>query len=284
MSNVNLKLENGDSQQLPIKLLYATKSKYEKDWHSTIHMHPFTEIFYVVKGKGTFIVEDRKINVFEDDLVIVNSNVSHTESSYQSTPLEYIVLGFEGMSLILDDGGGENLYDGFSRYNYKDHRTDVLFFMELILKELRGQEKYYETISQNLLQILIMNIIRNTHTKQVIAPDEDINTERSYIKKYIDINYASDLTLDYLASLVFINKYSLIRDFKKYMGISPIEYLIQKRLEIAKNYLETTDYSMRQIAEIVGFTSQSYFNQVFKKRIGQTPGTYRSENKQSKKD
>ena len=223
MSNVNLKLENGDSQQLPIKLLYATKSKYEKDWHSTIHMHPFTEIFYVVKGKGTFIVEDRKINVFEDDLVIVNSNVSHTESSYKSSPLEYIVLGFEGMSLILDDGNGQDHYQGFSRYNYKDHRTDVLFFMELILKELKNQEKYFETISQNLLQILIMNIIRNTHTKKVIAPDEDVNTECSYIKKYIDINYASDITLDYLASLVFINKYSLIRDFKKYMGISPIE-------------------------------------------------------------
>lgn len=283
MSNVNLKLENGESQQLPIKLIYATKSKYEKDWHSTIHMHPFTEIFYVVKGKGSFIVEDGKINVFEDDLVIVNSNVSHTESSYKSSPLEYIVLGFEGMSLILDDGNGQDHHQGFSRYNYKNHRTDVLFFMELILKELKNKEKYFETICQNLLQILIMNIIRNTHTKKVIAPDEDVNTECSYIKKYIDNYYASDITLDHLSSLVFINKYSLIRDFKKYIGLSPIEYLIQKRLEIAKSLLETTDYSMRQIAEIIGFTSQSYFNQLFKIRIGQTPGEYRISNKQSKK-
>ena len=268
-NNINEK----DVKNLPIKLLYATKSKYEKDWHSTMHTHSFTEIFYVVKGKGAFNLKDERIEVQEDDLVIVNSNISHTESSLNATPLEYIVLGFEGMSLLITDD--KKLAEGFSKHNYKEHKQDILYYMELIVNELSNQVEYYESISQNLLQILILNIIRSTHALQLMPPSEGINTDYNYIKSYIDINYASDINLDDLAALIFTNKYSLIREFKKYIGVSPIEYLINKRLEISKNLLTTTDYSIKQIAQITGFSSQSYFNLVFKKRANDTPTSYK---------
>lgn len=279
MSNSIYKASNSDLTSLPIKLLYATKSKYEKDWHSTMHMHPFTEIFYVIKGDGVFKVENTQIKVTEDDLVIVNSNVRHTESSFGKSPLEYIVLGFEGMSLIANrESGTENeIALGYSKYNFKAHKTQVLFFMELIHKELDAKKDYHDIIAHNLLQVLIMNIIRNTGSKEIMTTSEECNKEVSYVKKYIDINFSEDLNLDYLAALVFINKYSLIREFKKYIGTSPIEYLIQKRLTISKDLLETTDHSMKQISQIVGFSSQSYFNQAFKKRFEITPGLYRVE-------
>lgn len=76
MSNTMFEIKNNEMSKLNIKLLYATKAKYEGDWHSTMHMHPFTEIFYVVQGSGSFKVEDIDFPVSEDDLVIVNSNVS----------------------------------------------------------------------------------------------------------------------------------------------------------------------------------------------------------------
>ncbi len=43
-----------------IKLLYVSTSKYEGDWQSILHSHPFSELFYVVQGSGSFITEDRK--------------------------------------------------------------------------------------------------------------------------------------------------------------------------------------------------------------------------------
>nr|WP_300004363.1 AraC family transcriptional regulator [Tissierella sp.] len=285
MSNTVFEFKNEDISNLPISLLYASKSRYQEDWHSTMHMHPFTELFYVVKGKGLFIVEDTKINVEEDDLVIVNSNVSHTESSLDSSPLEYIVLGFNGMSIVLDNklnAEKDNLYN-YSKHNYKSYKTEVLFFMDLILKEVKEKEENYENICHNLLQILVLNIIRNTHAKLTMSPTSDINKECSYVQKYIDIHYASDITLDYLASIVFMNKYYLIHEFKKYIGTSPIEYLINKRISISKTLLETTDYSMEQISQIVGFNSQSYFNQIFKKRVGKTPTLFRKEIEKKKK-
>lgn len=78
-----------------------------------------------------------------------------------------------------------------------------------------------------------------------------------------------------------MNKYYLAHAFTKHTGVSPINYLIKKRIEEAKNLLSATDYSVAQIALSVGFSSHAYFAQVFKKEVGMSPISYR---KQSRKD
>lgn len=275
MSNTMFKIKNNKVNTLSAKLLYATKAKYEDDWHSTMHMHPFTELFYVVSGKGSFRVEDIKFGVFEDDLVIVNSNVSHTESSKGSNPLEYIVLGIDGLSITVDDKSNMGRQELYSKHNYRAYKNEILLFINNIISEVQTKGEHYEAICQNLLEILILNILRRTKTNLVLTSTKNINKECAYIKKYIDVHYASNITLDSLASVAYMNKYYLVREFKKYIGKSPIEYLIDKRIDVSKILLETTDHTMEQISEIVGFSSQSYFNQIFKKKLGITPTQYK---------
>lgn len=60
MSNIVFKLNNEKVNNLPIKLLYTSKAIYEDDWHKIMHVHPFTEIFYITAGKGAFKFEDKK--------------------------------------------------------------------------------------------------------------------------------------------------------------------------------------------------------------------------------
>lgn len=284
MSNIVYKLNNEKINNLPIKLLYTSKAIYDDDWHKIMHMHPFTEIFYIIGGQGVFKFEDKEVDVSVDDLVIVNPNVSHTELSTPENPLEYIVFAFDGMSIVLDDRSNDNKENlsSYSIHNYKDYKDEVLFFMDLIIKEVKEKQENYESICQSLLEILVLNIIRNTNSKLTISTSKDINKECDYVQKYIDLHYASDITLDHLASIVFMNKYYLIHEFKKYIGTSPIEYLINKRIYMAKILLETTDYSMEQISKSVGFNSQSYFNQIFKKRVGKTPTLFRRELEKTK--
>ena len=64
-----------------VKLLYVSTAKYGGDWHSTLHTHECTEIFYVVGGSGKFNIEGKLLPVTTDDMVIVNPNVEHTEVS-----------------------------------------------------------------------------------------------------------------------------------------------------------------------------------------------------------
>lgn len=275
MSNTLYRFNNVKKHECPAKLLYISKAKYEEDWHSTMHMHPFTELFYVVNGSGLFKIQDKSFAVRTDDLVIVNANLLHTESSKDSNPLEYIVLGIDGMSLKSlkeDEGIDEGLY---SIHNYQKYREVFLFFLNSILNEAMTKNENYEAICQNFLEILILNITRRTNSSIMLSPNNNTNMDCAYIKKYIDVRYASDLNLDMLAAAAHTNKYYLVHSFKKAFGISPIDYLIEKRISVAKILLETTKYSVSEIAKIVGYNSQSHFCITFKKRTGITPSKHR---------
>ena len=85
-----------------LRLLYVSKSRFGGDWNSVPHTHSCTEVFYCVSGRGQFNVEGKLLDVMPDDMVIVNPRVQHTELSYQAHPLEYIVLGIEGIEILFD--------------------------------------------------------------------------------------------------------------------------------------------------------------------------------------
>lgn len=93
-------------------------------------------------------------------------------------------------------------------------------------------------------------------------------------KRYIDTNFDKELNLDLLAHLRFTSKYHLIRVFKKYYGITPRQYLINKRIEKAKNILENGK-SVTDTCYAIGFESINSFSNLFKVKTGMPPSIYR---------
>ena len=81
------------------KLLNVASAKYGGDWHSVSHTHNHLELFYIIGGKGQFLIQDQLHPVSANNLVIINPNVPHTEVSLNAQPLEYIVLGIDGIEL-----------------------------------------------------------------------------------------------------------------------------------------------------------------------------------------
>ncbi len=120
-------------------------------------------------------------------------------------------------------------------------------------------------------------MLRNDNLSIVQGNDTVINRECTQIKNYLDANYSENITLDTLAELSHMNKYYMAHAFTKYIGLSPINYLLQKRIQEGKSLLESTSYSIAQISSTLGFSSQSYFSQSFKKATGKTPVQYRTE-------
>ena len=76
-----------------------------------------------------------------------------------------------------------------------------------------------------------------------------------------------------------MNKFYLSHAFKREYGVSPINYMISKRIEESKYLLAETDLSMTQIAQLLGFSSLSYFSQVFRRTQSVTPMEYRQSQK-----
>lgn len=254
------------------KLLYVTTSKYEGDWHSIPHIHNFTELFFVIRGDGNFVIEDKIFPVTANDLVIINPNVEHTEKSRGSTPLEYTVFGIDGLAFTKESQPDAPNY---SIHNYSNDRNTLLFFLKVLLNELEEKEDNYELVCQNILEVLLVHIMRSQNLGLTVPSPAKISKECGQIKRYLDSNYSDNITLDSLADMTHMNKFHMVHTFAKETGISPINYLIERRIKASMELLTSTNHSISQIASLVGFSSQSYFSQMFKKATGQTPNEYR---------
>jgi len=95
------------------------------------------------------------------------------------------------------------------------------------------------------------------------------------VKQYIEEHLAEDISLRALADVVQMSVFHFSRLFKRSVGFSPHQYHIQCRMQLAKRLLTQRQLSIAQIAQRIGFSSQSHFNYHFKRIVGMTPTEYR---------
>lgn len=93
---------------------------------------------------------------------------------------------------------------------------------------------------------------------------------------FLDLNFAKDLSLETVARQFLVSKEHLSRSFKSHTGQNFSHYLLHKRMEKAKELMLSTDFSIKEIAEAVGYSDLSYFHRVFKKYHGSTPKALRN--------
>lgn len=94
---------------------------------------------------------------------------------------------------------------------------------------------------------------------------------------FIQENYAEKLTLEQIADAASISTRECLRCFRESIRQSPMDYLIEYRVQVAKKLLETTALSITDIALRCGFNSNSYFTKIFRRSCGKTPNAYRKE-------
>ena len=270
-SHYSLNQEHSFTIRGTAKLLNVASAKYGGDWHSVPHTHNHLELFYIVGGKGQFLIQDQLYPVNVNNLVIINPNVPHTEVSLNAQPLEYIVLGIGGVELAANDSSN-------GQFNILDHfeSVEISGCLRNILREMEQKNPGYEDVCQAYMEILIIRLMRST-ALAVPAESQTASSNRqcAAIRRYIDLHFKEPLTLDQLAEEGHMNKFYLSHAFKREYGVSPINYMISKRLEESKYLLAETDLSLSQIAQLLGFSSPSYFSQVFRRTQNITPMEYR---------
>lgn len=292
---------------IDIKVLDARENIITNGKNSRIQFNPFIYFYFLAEGSGTFFIESDAVKIKKNDLVIINSNIGHNifvdENEYACRSIGFGVesIGINTVkeennnnkadekidsnkdSNSLDDSEDEEKVkleiDNYILIPCKEEGKKVYEIFSSIVEEFSSDNLYARTLADSMASYFVIKLLRLLEGKIEIVHDVNINRQVDYIKSYIDGNYSTDIKLEELSSLAYMNKFHLIAEFKQAYRVTPIEYLILKRVEVSKGLLISTNHSMETIAHIVGFNSQSYFNQVFRKKVGFTPSQFRKKHR-----
>ncbi len=132
--------------------------------------------------------------------------------------------------------------------------------------ELRINSLFYE----------LLTLIVRSGTEAVASKPDATNAVRAAFE-YINESFTKSCTLSEIAEAVSLSPNHLHTVFKESVGMTPYEYVTEKRLEKAKKLIMSGDKPILEIALEVGFCSQSHFSKVFRKSTGKTPAAYRKE-------
>ncbi|NJB35079.1 helix-turn-helix domain-containing protein [Croceivirga sp. JEA036] len=107
----------------------------------------------------------------------------------------------------------------------------------------------------------------------------DMNTMINRVKSIMYNRINSNIELKEIAKQLGVSYSKFRLDFKKQTGVSPLQYFLSLKIEKAKELLLATNKTQKEIAFELGFESDYYFNRIFKKKMGMSPGKYRTNTK-----
>ena len=158
-----------------------------------------------------------------------------------------------------------------------EHQRKILGKLRLLGQLQAEQNTEFQT--RNLLSeiwLLLLEEIRNLDASKLRTPQKNQDRILTMLA-FIQENFSEKLTLEEIADAAAVSTRECLRCFRDSIHQSPMEYLIEYRVQMAKKLLETTDMSITDIALRCGFNSNSYFTKLFHRSCGKTPNVYRKE-------
>ena len=126
-----------------------------------------------------------------------------------------------------------------------------------------------------LLLTRLLIVFKRELSREHILKNEYLDREMDYAVSYFNENYNKDISIEQYAESRGMSISWFIRNFKKYTGMTPMQFIVSRRINNAQLLLEQTNYSINEIARIVGYDDQLYFSRLFRKQKGFSPSQYR---------
>ena len=232
--------------------------KTSKEQSSSLHSHPYWEIVYCEGSGGTLELGGKLHKYTGKTTMVLPPNVPQLQvSSGKGLHWCLLVPVFEG--------------EGLKERFLKDDGTVKGLFRELA-EELNGKKPYYRAIMDaTAAKILALLKRRLSGDLRMPAADERL----SKLRKTIDENIDKNIDLEALAGSFLLSNEYLREVFKKEYGITPVRYIIQKRIEKAKILLSEKKLTVKEAAAVCGFEDEYYFSRLFKKVTSVSPAIYR---------
>lgn len=235
-----------------------------------IRYYPNHSFTFVVKGKGHYTIEDKTFDIHAGQCFTIFPDLSTTYMADEEDPWEYyfaIVTGEDVLSLIRTIG----VSPSNPVVPYKMDSEMLKNLPAMVKAGASGKRLGYDVIGYFLMCMSQIVETRSAELNQDKVQDVYVDKAVAYMKT----NYPYDISVSGVASYVGIEHSYFYRLFKKRMGVSPREWLVDYRLEQAKKMMEESDISTTEIAHSVGFYDLPHFANTFSSHYGMSPREYR---------
>lgn len=279
------------SREFPILISNEVLSHYDNG-EFLCHWHSEIEFTYIVKGSILYNVNGMEYCLECGDGLFCNANAAHSgrmqnrnDCFYLSITLHpRILYGFESSKIqfkYIEEIVKNPLFPAMVFKKNEENHRQILDDLKKIYEIQRDEKE----INELHLLVLLLSIWMNLYDNYLKQPrcNEIPASAKEYerlktILNYIHSHYSEKIYLENIAECVNICKSECCRFFKKHMHISLMEYLMKYKIEQSLYLLDDSDLNITDIATTVGFTSPSYYGQMFKKYIGYSPKDYRLRN------
>jgi YesN/AraC family two-component response regulator len=224
------------------------------------------EMIYFLKGKAHINVGDSSVNTSIYDVIVYLPEQRHQEEVDLTNNQEVICIGID-----------IQLNEPIDQSNFKlcDRAGILRWLFEQIHREYHSKNRTSSYLTKIYAQAVILQFIKHLDRRTLDSEEEVL--ER--IQNYIQQNLSTTITPPQLAAMGHISKSYLHRLFKKHLQTTPVHYINQIRIVAAQSLLLDTTYSIRDIAQSVGFEDVNYFSRVFKRLTGTTPSKFTDSHK-----
>lgn len=240
---------------------------YEPDY--TLHRSSFDSflLMYISQGQLTVDTSNASFHTKAGQFVLLDCYEPHGYTT---------ATGWESLWLHFDGKQARNYYDLIQMhlgtvFTLGDS-APVLHSMEAIYHAFSTSEVIREALLSKQITDILTRLLLSTP-----ADTDKASDSMADITSYINEHFAEDITIKDLAERALLSPYHFIRLFKKQVGFTPHEYLVNTRINTARYLLKNTGMSTKDICFQCGFSSESVFCNAFKKNTGQTPSAYRSD-------
>lgn len=247
---------------------------YDKAYNHSIYREGISEyvMIYCVDGKGWAETAGRRIDICKGDLLFCEKNLPHGYGADEVDPwsihwVHFLGEGIPELFKILEITPRSSVL----AIGQKPELISLFIEAYTILSTGYGFVNLFQAAT--CFQEFLCKIVRlKMYSGLSGTKSMGIETVLNLMSK----NIGSNCTLKQLADSMNMSKYHFARMFKQKAGYTPIEYFNRLKIQKACELLDTTTYNIKEISDILAFSSPFYFSEVFKRITGYSPKNYRN--------
>ncbi len=238
------------------------------------HYHGLYEIYFLLEGNCTYIIDDKVYNVQSGDIVIIPDGIIH-HTKYDDINHSRILINCD--ENYIPEALLSNASSGIYLYRNPFITDEVREILRKIEKEYKLKDNLSQEIISCYTHSLFYLLIRNEDSCLAV---DDGNKVIEQAVAYIRENFVSDITLSSLAKRFSVSPEHFSRMFKKETGLGFSKYLNSLRLQHAEQLLKSSQVqNITKVAESCGFEDSNYFSKKFKEVYGVSPKKVQNKSK-----